>query len=329
MAPLQAQTRYARHLGVEQGLDRATVVSAARLATPHDGAVVVLGAVEGGVVAGAALRIAELEEPLGMAIAERRRTLWLGTFLLVLMVAGGASVVYRAHVAVLVGLERQRTRIAMDLHDELGSGLGSIGILSGVLSTDGLDPDQRTALAREIARTAGELGSALSDIVWSLDGRAITLGELAARLAEHGRRMFSHGSIAFTARYAPPSAGAPLSLSVRRNVALIALEALHNAARHSGARHVSLRMAGRGGVVEIVVEDDGCGLPPLATRRSGMGLLSMRRRAEEIGATLRWSEPPTGGTTVTLLFRLRAGAGRSVWPGRRRWNRACVAERLT
>ncbi len=237
----------------------------------------------------------------------------LGGFALLGLVC--VAVVYRARVAFLVGLERQRTRIAMDLHDELGSGLGSIGILSGVLSSDRLPPAQGEELAHEIARTAGELGTALSDIVWSLDARESTLEELAGRLAEHGRRLFANGTDLAT-EFPEAWPRTPLSLAVRRNVMLIALEALHNAARHSGARRVIVRIAVRGAGAEVAVEDDGRGIAPPGSAEgngTGNGLSNIRRRAAEIGARLRWEKPESGGTRMTLAFRLRAGSRRRRW----------------
>ncbi len=75
---------------------------------------------------------------------------------------------YRARVARLVEIERLRTRIAMDLHDELGSALGGIGILAGVAAEAEVSEVERRALARRAADAAGELGHALTEIVWTL-----------------------------------------------------------------------------------------------------------------------------------------------------------------
>lgn len=220
------------------------------------------------------------------------------------LVAAGALAFawYRARIAHLVGLERQRTRIAMDLHDELGSGLGSIGILSGVLTAaEGVD---RAQVSREIAQTAEELGSALSDIVWALDPRADTLQQLAARLAEHGTRLFAGDAVEFTTRFPQAWPATRLPPAVRRTVLLVGLEALHNAARHAAARHVTLSLEPRAGAWDLAVSDDGRGLPKgtLAHQGPGLGLPSMRQRAADIGGEITWHHPPGGGTVVRLRF---------------------------
>jgi signal transduction histidine kinase len=244
-------------------------------------------------------------------------TWWFVTMSL-LLAAGLAWAVHRARVAFLLRLERQRTRIALDLHDEVGSGLASVGILSGVLASDVLDAGERRHAAVEIATAAEELGHALSDIVWSLDTRAATLSELASRLAEHGSRLFADGDTAFVTRFPERWPAEAADVSVRRNVLLIGLEALHNAARHARARTVVLSLSQHGMEWELCVHDDGTGLDadglPAATasrlngaRRgvgSGHGLPGMRRRAAEIGARLAIQSSDDGGTLVCLQFRL-------------------------
>jgi signal transduction histidine kinase len=228
--------------------------------------------------------------------------------LMLFIAAGGAALwgVYRARLAHLVGLERQRTRIALDLHDELGSGLGSIGILAGLLPAGRVEEAERGRIAGEIAATAAELGSALADIVWSLDPRTATLEELATRLAEHGDRLFAGDDVDFRMQLARDWPAAELPLHLRRNVLLIGLEALHNAARHARAREVTLSLTQRRGLWELTRGDDGIGLeqggPGNAHR--GRGLRGMRRRAAEIGATIEWLANPHGGTTVRLRFAI-------------------------
>src|SRR6185295_11032384 len=101
----------------------------------------------------------------------------------------------------------------------------------------------------------------------------------------------------------------PLSLSVRRNVSLIAIEALHNAARHAEAANVTLALEGAGEEWIVSVADDGNGFHPEAgdATRRGLGLEAMRTRAEEMGGSVAWEQQETGGTRVVVRFR--AGRG--------------------
>jgi signal transduction histidine kinase len=210
---------------------------------------------------------------------------------------------HRARLAVALRLERQRSQISLDLHDEMGSGLGSIGILSGVLTGEGLSAQERQRLATKIGDIAGELGASLSDIVWSLRPHTNTLEDVAARLAEHGARLFSGDTARFEARFPEQWPEMSLGFSVSRAVLLIGLEALYNAARHSQARLVTLTVTSEGRAWALAVQDDGRGLPENgepAGSGSGLGRTSMRRRAEGIGGELIWETVPGGGTRVTL-----------------------------
>ncbi len=218
-----------------------------------------------------------------------------------------AILTYRARVRVLLQMERQRARVAMDLHDELGSGLGAIGILGGVLAEGRADPAKRVRLAREVMAISQELGTGLSDIVWSLDPREGTLAELASRLREHGTRLFSGGATTFQVRF--PEAWPALSLGARarRSLLLVGLEALHNVARHAGAARVTLTIAVSADEVALTVEDDGAGVPrPEAHTGDGRGLASMARRAADIGAILEVAPRPQRGTRVHLTVPRRA-----------------------
>jgi len=92
----------------------------------------------------------------------------------------------------------------------------------------------------------------------------------------------------------------PLPAQLCRNVLLLALEALHNAVRHSAARHVELTLqSSGGGGLRLSIADDGCGFDPAQAAR-GAGLESMRRRAAAIGAVLRVDSAPARGTRIVL-----------------------------
>jgi signal transduction histidine kinase len=228
--------------------------------------------------------------------------------LAILIVTGIGWTVHRARVAHLVALERQRTRIAMDLHDEVGSGLASVGILSGVLAADGLAADARHRAAVDIATAAEDLGHALSDIVWSLDPHAATLDELASRLTEHGERLCADVDLDLRTRFPAEWPTELVDVAVRRNALLIGLEALHNAVRHARADEIELALLPHGRMWQLAVRDDGTGFdagPDPDGGPRGHGLRSMRRRADEIGARLTLTSAPGRGTTMTLLFSPR------------------------
>jgi len=211
------------------------------------------------------------------------RTWWARLFFIVLIL-GIATWIYRLRVAALLRVERERTRIAMDLHDELGTGLGSIGMLAGVAARDDLEVGERKRIAREIASVSGLLGTGLRSLVWSLRTGHAGIAELGAQIADHARRLFPGDTPRLSVQLPAQVSGAPLPPEVRQNVLLFALEALHNIARHAHAQQatLTLRVLDTGGLC-LSVDDDGSGFDPNADS-TGAGLESMRRRAAAIGA---------------------------------------------
>jgi signal transduction histidine kinase len=234
---------------------------------------------------------------------------WWVIALFALALAGVIYAAYRIRVAFLLRLERQRTRIAMDLHDEIGSGLGSIGILSHVLSDESLQENKRKELAREIASTSGELGAALTGIVWALSSSSTTLERLAYHLTEHAGRLFPAKEPSFSTDFPARWPAVNLSLAVRRNLQLIALEALHNAARHAQAHNVVLGVRPLGRRWQLWVSDDGIGLHN-NENQNGLGLKSLKQRAAEIDADIAWTLANGQGTTVTITFNPQASERR-------------------
>jgi signal transduction histidine kinase len=223
-----------------------------------------------------------------------------------LVIAGILYTAYRVRLAFLLRLERQRSRIAIDLHDEIGSGLGSIGILSGVIAEDKVDDEKRRELARKIATTSGELGNNLGEIVWALSPGSSSLEALAYHLTEQVAGLFPANQTDFSTDFPTVWPASDMSLTVRRNLQLIAMEALHNVARHANSQKVVLGVKPSGRNWHLWISDDGIGIDRAALEdSSGMGLRSMRRRAEEIGAKISWSSENNRGTKVVVAFDLR------------------------
>jgi signal transduction histidine kinase len=196
----------------------------------------------------------------------------------------------------------------------MGSGLGSIGILSSLAAGNNMNPLEHQELARKIAQTAGELGTNLTEIVWALKPGTPTLEALAYHLAERGGRLFPGSGVEFTTQFPVIWPSVELSLAVRRNVLLIASEAMHNAARHAQANKIVLGLEPSvGRRWRLWLDDDGRGLSNGKSNEngSGMGLANIRRRAAEIGALLS-IEPKTGkGTSLSLIFNPRADSLRT------------------
>ncbi len=218
-----------------------------------------------------------------------------------------ALAVERARAAVALRIERLRTGIALDLHDNVGAGLGAIGLLGGLLARPDLPPAARDEAARRVASIAEELSAGLRGIVWSLRVDSTYTDVLGRYLAERARSLLPGLDAAGALHLAVSEERQALDVDVLRAVQLIGLEALHNAARHAHAAQVWLTLgpAPDGGWA-LVVEDDGVGLDAAEGRvDGGNGLGSMASRAAAIGATIRIGPRPGAGTRIELRFRPR------------------------
>ncbi len=215
------------------------------------------------------------------------------------------TIVWRLRLAHLLRLERQRTRIAMDLHDGMGAGLGSTGLLVGLLGEGDLEDGERQEIGERAARQLKDLGESLADIVWSLRPGTGTLDALLLFLRQRAADLFpAEGGTRVRVDGPDPCPEFPLGLPLRRNVQWIAVEALHNAARHAEARRVLVRLRPDGDDWVLSVRDDGRGIEDGEDSGSGLGRESMKRRADEIGAQLDVRSTRGEGTEVSIRFRL-------------------------
>jgi signal transduction histidine kinase len=217
------------------------------------------------------------------------------------VVLGLTLLVFLAHryqVARLLETERVRTRIASDLHDDIGSSLSQIAILSEVARTSAGDDTRVAAPLGRIATLSRESVDAMGDIVWAIDPHRDTPTHLAQRMRRLANDLLSARGIEVRFEMADPS-HPHLGADVRREVFLIFKEAVHNITRHAQATRVDVALTIAQHRLELVVQDDGCGFDP-AHAGDGQGLRNMTRRAQSLGGTL--AVTPADGTGARLAL---------------------------
>jgi len=203
-------------------------------------------------------------------------------------------------------LEQERARIAQDLHDELGSTLTRLSLLSGLVRTDKDNPEQVEVHANKLGQSADQTVRALEEIVWAVRPGSDTLQSLTDYIAHFANELFDGNSTHCRLDLPHDLPPTPLPPDVRHNIFLIVKEALTNALKHAGAGEVQVHAKISGDTLEILVRDDGRGFNPSSSsegRRNGLG--NMRRRAEAIGGELELQSVAGGGTTVKLSVDLR------------------------
>jgi signal transduction histidine kinase len=183
----------------------------------------------------------------------------------------------------------ERGRLRRDLHDGLGPSLSGVALgLEAAAATLDSDPVSTRAV---LARARDEVGTAVAEVRRLLDGlHPPELGSygLAAALRERLLLAGAGPEVVVEA----PAALPPMAPAVELAAFRIVSEAVTNARRHACARRCDVRLEVRAGVLRIAVEDDGHGIP--ADAAAGVGLVSMRHRAEEVGGWLKVDGSPTG-----------------------------------
>jgi ligand-binding sensor domain-containing protein/two-component sensor histidine kinase len=210
---------------------------------------------------------------------------------------------YRYRVAQLIKLERVRTGIASDLHDDIGSNLSVIaGLSDGLLRADRATPvtNEQLSLIAAISQRSLE---AMSDIVWAVNPKKDHLHDLTRRMRLFADEAFFGHDIELQFS-ADAASDARIGAETRRAVFLIFKEAVNNIVRHSGCSMANTRLKLDHKTLVLEVSDDGKGFDP-EQARAGEGLASMKRRAAKIDAGLEVISNSGHGTTV----RLRAPLG--------------------
>ncbi len=211
--------------------------------------------------------------------------------------------VHRQGVRHAVAVERVRTRLATDLHDDVGSSLARISILSEVGRRD-LEPGGETArLLEEIGETSRGVIDALGDSIWSIDPRHDDLQSLADRLRHFAADLLEAHGIACRIEVPAGASEVDLPAEPRRHLFLLLKEAVTNAARHSGAKSVTIAFRVEGRALSVEVSDDGAGFDPAARdlpEAEGRGLENMRARARALGGALAIVSSPGGGTRLAV-----------------------------
>ena len=231
---------------------------------------------------------------------------WWFFSLALLAVIALVYIAYRMRVTRLLELANIRTRIATDLHDDIGANLTRISMLSEVARQqhgNGSDGAENPLIS--IARIARESVASMSDIVWAINPERDTLRDMIRKMRRHAEEVFSLRDVEL--RFDAPSAkeSQKLGVTMRRDLLLIFKEAVNNVARHAKCSRVDIELRLDGPQLHLTIVDDGAGFDT-SIASEGHGLQSMRRRAETLGGTLEIVSAP-GQTKVTAMIPLNQG----------------------
>jgi ligand-binding sensor domain-containing protein/two-component sensor histidine kinase len=215
----------------------------------------------------------------------------------------GVAAIYRYRVGRLIELERVRTRIATDLHDDIGASLSLIAMLSEVAQRQ--VPRGNSSVAEPLAAIASssrELVDSMSDIVWAVNPRKDRFSELVKRMRRFASDAFTSRDIALQFE-APDDHDFKLGADARREIFFIVKEGVNNIARHSGCTEAAVILRVQSGSLLLELRDNGKGFVPLQANE-GNGLASMRERARRLGGEFEVVTANGQGSTLRLVVPL-------------------------
>lgn len=209
-------------------------------------------------------------------------------------------------------LEQERSRIAKDLHDDLGANLTQIVFLSQRVEGTQHDAQEVDRWFRLIPATARRTIQSLDEIVWAINPRNDTLESLANYLSQFAQEHLTLARMRCVLDVPTLLPAVTLSAEIRHNLVLAAREALQNVAIHSAATEARVTLQLNDEALTIVISDNGQGFDLRRVHGEGNGLPNMRRRLEDIGGRLELESRPGAGTTVCLVVPRKELHGRVI-----------------
>lgn len=236
-----------------------------------------------------------------LALSRQRANTTFVVFALASVVVIGGLLINRYRVNNRIqrqlALEKMRQDISRDLHDDIGSALSSIHIMS----TLAMQEQRDSVHLQRIASTSRHILETMSDIVWSINPNHDSLEQLLFKMKEFAGEILDAKNMAysFEEKMEGDSKHLLLNATVRRNIFLVFKEAVNNAAKYSEGNNLKIAAWIEGKSLNFKIEDDGKGFVR-GSIKTGNGLKNMEARANELSAVFRQESSPGNGTKVFL-----------------------------
>lgn len=229
---------------------------------------------------------------------------WWFNLLLVLLIGGSVVFFITIRVRQLLAIDKLKTKIAADLHDNIGAGLTEISILSELTAHElGIGNSNASKRLNNISETSRSLVTNMSDIVWMVNPKLDSLHDLIIRLKDSYGEFLSQLGISFRINKFEKMNNVKIPMEHRQNLLLIFKECINNSVKHSGCSRISLNAVVKGSVLMLTLQDNGKGFD-LSNVKFGNGLKNMESRASAIGGKLDVISSPGKGTIISFVGRI-------------------------
>ncbi|HEX5024906.1 MAG TPA: GAF domain-containing protein [Agriterribacter sp.] len=202
-------------------------------------------------------------------------------------------------IAKYVGEDRLRSKIARDLHDEIGSTLTSINILCKVAMQQGIESEKLNDYLGKIKDNSARMMESMSDIVWAINPVNDSMDKVILHMKEFAAEMLEPAGINYYFNEEGAMDKAHLNLEQRKDIYLVFKEALNNAVKYSNASEIDILLQQKNDILKMIIMDNGNGFDTTA-EHSGNGLKNMRTRSEQMKAHLTIDSKKCGGTSIIL-----------------------------
>jgi signal transduction histidine kinase/streptogramin lyase len=199
-------------------------------------------------------------------------------------------------------LEKERARIARDIHDQVGASLTQVSLLGEMVESDKDLPQEVEAHAKQISQTARETSRALDEIVWTVNPSNDTLDGLINYICKNAQDYLSIAGLRYRLEIPAELPRRAISPEARHNVFLAAKEAVTNIVRHAQATEAWIRLSIAPNRFTLTIEDNGRGFAPGKAAELRHGLSNMRKRMEDIGGSFSIAPRMEGGTIVSFTI---------------------------
>jgi ligand-binding sensor domain-containing protein/two-component sensor histidine kinase len=212
--------------------------------------------------------------------------------------------IYKLRLEKALAVEKIRSRLSRDLHDDLGSTLSSISILSGLMKSKlEKKPEDVAPIIDKINDSAIKMNDSLQDLVWAVKPENDSMQELLVRMEQFASSIFESKNIQFTFTGPDQITTGKLNPEFIRNVYLIFKEAVNNTAKYSNCSKATITITEKGKLFNMQVFDNGKGFDPETIQR-GNGLNNMIKRAEQIGGKINITSMPGLQTGIVLECKI-------------------------
>ena len=226
------------------------------------------------------------------------KTWWFIVLASLFLVGIISSVIYWRFMN-LLKFERLRSSISADLHDEIGSGLSEVSILSELLKINSKNEDELQKGLQHIGDTTRSLIERLSDIIWIVNPRKETFKNLILRIQDTYQEVFYHADISFEIINNELMDTCVLPIEIKQSLYLIIKESINNSLKYSNCTRIELEVNKKANKLCVEIRDNGIGFEETSSH-NGNGLFNMKKRAEKIQADLLIESTVESGTKIRI-----------------------------